>query len=589
MRYSFLIDYNEADFQTKDEKIKDVITLCFIEQPKSLTLPEIKENCLFEYNEDEINNIVRNNKEFLMVGYKDLVKRSFEAFIFKGVFLERLLAASRKINRSINFEELRRITHRLVGIEIKNPKIEEVIKFINKEVKVVHISKRRCYFAFYNFFPEELCVKKNQFGEYYWGFQVDKNYNFESVIETKSQKNKDRDDAILRDRYGLFGKRQTYAVLSKRCKLTRSRICQIIKTSLQKIRRNEDIKNFTFYMINQFENKTICDIKLLNDRCRQVLHSYRNNVNLVNLLRFLNDVYRRKIFIVNESGNYISLNKFGLELFNENKFKLLKSFKGILIDEFYNTFVDYLKEQGFVYLTAEEIKLLFDPIREKCQKRKADKKALIIYALRQLGKPSHYTSITKVVNLLAGEKYKPRNIHATLTLYPKIFVWVGKKGTYGLREWGISKPKPIYHLIYKIVLSEKRPMNFDEIYVKVKETRPFTPKETVQIVLSFEKKLFKLSDGQYVTIRKTARYEDKIKEKIKEEFKKSKEANQIKMFMDCVKNNKDKLKQLNPQLCEKGATYLLKKKEYSKLITLQDVLPKTKLIKGIMLAAKAKI
>lgn len=63
----------------------------------------------------------------------------------------------------------------------------------------------------------------------------------------------------------------------------------------------------------------------------------------------------------------------------------------------------------------------------------------IIFALRRMGEPAHYTAITKTINasLEDGQHVTARAVHAHLMQHRDIFVCVGDRGTYGLREWQV--------------------------------------------------------------------------------------------------------------------------------------------------------
>ena len=80
----------------------------------------------------------------------------------------------------------------------------------------------------------------------------------------------------------------------------------------------------------------------------------------------------------------------------------------------------------------------------------------IILALRRRGEPAHYTAIADAINasLQNGQHVTARVVHTCLMRYPDIFVCVGVRGTYGLREWNEEQGNSAYMDVLTQILQE---------------------------------------------------------------------------------------------------------------------------------------
>ena len=82
----------------------------------------------------------------------------------------------------------------------------------------------------------------------------------------------------------------------------------------------------------------------------------------------------------------------------------------------------------------------------------------VYLALCHIGRPAHYSEIMEVYNTMyPGDISSTRNIHAVLSRYEHGIVWVGKKGTFALAEWGYSRPeKSLHDTVTEVVCAEYR-------------------------------------------------------------------------------------------------------------------------------------
>jgi len=74
-------------------------------------------------------------------------------------------------------------------------------------------------------------------------------------------------------------------------------------------------------------------------------------------------------------------------------------------------------------------------------------------ALREIGRPAHFSEITEVYNCLFPEcPVTERQVHHALGRERYGIVWIGVKGTFALKEWGYERPsKGLYQTVAEIV------------------------------------------------------------------------------------------------------------------------------------------
>jgi DNA-directed RNA polymerase alpha subunit len=109
----------------------------------------------------------------------------------------------------------------------------------------------------------------------------------------------------------------------------------------------------------------------------------------------------------------------------------------------------------------------------------------IVASLRRMNKAAHYTAIANMINetLENGQRVSARAVHTRLMQHPEIFVWVGRRGTYGLREWGIERSTSYVETLTQILRDAGHPLSITEILAALVRVRPYYDEGSVQIVL----------------------------------------------------------------------------------------------------------
>jgi len=165
-------------------------------------------------------------------------------------------------------------------------------------------------------------------------------------------------------------------------------------------------------------------------------------------------------------------------------------------------FKDYLINEEFYFLTEYEFELLYNYYseqHEQCCSKSHLLKNLIVRSLKLIGCPAHYSDITEKVREI-GEKYRNysyNSIHSALNRYNE-FVWVGKRGVHGLKEWGLSPPdKSLEDQIYSILKDSGKPLSKESIAIELSKKRPYFSEPSLNLILGKSDQIIKIPDNLY--------------------------------------------------------------------------------------------
>ncbi len=174
-------------------------------------------------------------------------------------------------------------------------------------------------------------------------------------------------------------------------------------------------------------------------------------------------------------------------------------------------FKNYLINEEFCFFTEDELEILHSYFSEQHRQSRGKRrllKDLIIKSLRLIGCPAHYSDITEKVREIDGEKYRncsPNSIRGALSIYND-FVWVGKRGVYGLKEWGLSSPdKSLEDQIYTILKDSAKSLSKEGIAIALSKKRPYFSESSLNLILSTSDKIIKNQNNLY----RVANKEDK--------------------------------------------------------------------------------
>lgn len=128
-------------------------------------------------------------------------------------------------------------------------------------------------------------------------------------------------------------------------------------------------------------------------------------------------------------------------------------------------------------------------------------------ALRFLGRAAHFEEIANVCNRMFPENRAiTHNWHAALGLASAEalgIVWIGRKGMYGLKEYGYSRPpSDLFEAVAQIVETRftetQRPVSLDFVMAELSKQRRELKRNSVMMALGFNDRLEYLGQDEYV-------------------------------------------------------------------------------------------
>jgi len=130
----------------------------------------------------------------------------------------------------------------------------------------------------------------------------------------------------------------------------------------------------------------------------------------------------------------------------------------------------------------------------------------IIFTLRAIGKPAHYSFVyDKLSELYPQVEISERSVHAHLDrlAHGEFVVWIGKKGTYALKEWGYEKPdKTIFDTIADIVRLQysktQKPVSRLYIESQIGKYRENINPTSFEYAIYFNEEILKVGKNLYI-------------------------------------------------------------------------------------------
>lgn len=178
-----------------------------------------------------------------------------------------------------------------------------------------------------------------------------------------------------------------------------------------------------------------------------------------------------------------------------------------------------LNKDQRLFLSGSDIDLICQRISAyRGQKRVAypsGSRRRIYLALRDLGKPSHYSDIARVHNELFPQVAKTdRIIHAALGRYPDDFIWIGVKGTFALKEWGYKKPsKGLFdsaaEIVKNIYFNSKKPVPLSVIAAEMGKYRQVVNHNSFLFAIHMNPKIQQVSSDLFIPNTKDVQDIDK--------------------------------------------------------------------------------
>ncbi len=348
-----------------------------------------------------------------------------------------------------------------------------------------------------------------------------RDFNPPEVVGSLLKQLTDKEEDILRRRYGLDGKsKQTLEEIGKHYNLTRERIRQIESGAIKRIKK---LKNFT-ELIEPIEYtiKSVLDQNggaLSKEKLMELLFEFSNDT----------PASRQSVaFIISKLLNDQFTSQSGTDQYRSAW--ILPSTSMESIQTILQHIIDIIQEKGQP-TTEKELTQLYkskyqsdtESIDESalmgyitlCQKisqnpfgdygltewgtivpRRMNDKIYLV--LKKEGKPMHFTKIAERINKIHFDNRKayPPTVHNELILNDR-YVLVGR-GIYALKEWGY-KSGVVADVIIELLKKNGRPLSRDEIVKGVLDQR-IVKKNTIHLALTDQNIFKKQSNGKYALV-----------------------------------------------------------------------------------------
>lgn len=299
--------------------------------------------------------------------------------------------------------------------------------------------------------------------------------NPEKFYENNFHTFKQREQEIIESR---FFKNMTLGEIGKKLGVTRERVRQIEARAILKIPRSLVFKIFLAELIRKSGTLLI-------------KNNSNNRIYIKFIKSFLEIPYsflQKQQILFFGMDSPIDLNQLHPYIYSNDTSELTQK-----VQEFYP------------FLSTKDFNTILNIVRRQPIKRTES----VYLALKNIGKPAHFTEIADTHNKLFPDKQLSyHSVHSTLSLYshPDVkkhgIVWVGKKGTYALKEWGYERPnRGLYDAIENIVnrLYKKtgKPVSYNVVLAEISKERVINSNSVI-IALGFHKKLKKVQKNLFV-------------------------------------------------------------------------------------------
>lgn len=463
---------------------------------------------LLEFTNDEINpKILRgallNNQDFIFIKTDDSDHGEYilKSSLFKWFVLLNLHLAEEKIFKisKSKLSLLMSLGLRMEGVWSEPPR--KIIEWaMNLGLLQTGFEENRFVFPISGILsfltPNTLFAIKDQILEDFmqerpWNNSLNEkveNY-LDQVFENISSILGERTVLIIKHRMGLLtGSGETLEQIGQRYGITRERVRQIEKKFWQYA--HHPSRKITFL------KAIICYLML--SKSNLVIDA---NPHGLSLISFLAKWAQIPLGILPFTG----LSIFGLTLDN---FKSLTPPHWSGYDIKFDKVEKELDSDKGIFLAAHDIDLICKRISAyRSQKHRGfplSSRRMIYLALRDLGKPSHYSDITRIHNELFPQVIKTeRIIHATLGRCADDFVWIGVKGTYALKEWGYKKPSKglfdsVDEIVRNIYLKSNKPVAFSVIVSELGKYRQVINNNSLLFAVHMNAKVQEVSNNLFI-------------------------------------------------------------------------------------------
>lgn len=308
------------------------------------------------------------------------------------------------------------------------------------------------------------------------------NYSLKSTVDQMLSTLPDRESRVLQMRFGFRNSgKSTLEEIGREFGVTRERIRQIEVKALRKSRHPVRNRVLLLGLASEFIRSGGSLLMFESDRLP--VHS------------LLRAIFGNKSQYIPELGVGVITD---IDLWNFSDY--LNSDSGHKLD-------DCMLATFLPFLSKADAARLRKPIETHKQKLVASwsRPRMILEALRHLGRAAHFQEIAERCNeMFPGRANTSHNWHAAMDRSERFgIVWIGRKGMYGLKEHGYSRPsKDLFESAADIVerkYSETRqPVSDDVVIEELGKVRRELNPNSVKMALSFSERLTSLGGGKFV-------------------------------------------------------------------------------------------
>lgn len=343
---------------------------------------------------------------------------------------------------------------------------------------------------------------------------------FATLMKNLSQKEQD----VLRRRFGLQGEPETLEEIGRLYKVTRERIRQIENGGIHRIRNGKNFREVMMSVERLLLNMLNTHGGMMEEQAffQEALSHAGNTPEQQRALSFILTELLKHRFERRPGDATLrttwKLRAQALELARETLAELEKIIVAqnapTLRDElvvrfkettFYRNHKTWFTDDVIVSYLSLSARISRNPYGEYglvewgtiVPKRMNDK---IYLVLKKHGKPLHFTEIARLINEAGFDKRRayPPTVHNELILSEQ-YVLVGR-GIYALREWGY-KPGVVADVLVDVLTREQRPMTRDELVEAVLKQR-LVKRNTILLALTNKELFQRLQSGAYDLVQK---------------------------------------------------------------------------------------
>lgn len=325
-----------------------------------------------------------------------------------------------------------------------------------------------------------------------FSFEADWEKLAKEVVFSCPKIKKERERDILFARFGLKGRPKTLQEIGNEYKITRERVRQVVKNSLNKIKKtctSKELKECTEIIYKYIkENGGFVTTDSVFNRFANKTPGQKNGLIFITALS--DKIHQSKASqSIKEGWQTNSKNAHKIQKISEKIIKTLEDHGEPLplsdlvkkIKEKEIHVISALSASNSLMKTKNEMwGLAFWPsINPKSIKEKSK------YILKKHGKPMHYHKLSEEVTRFDNKKVTKQSVHNEL-IKNKEFILVGR-GLYALLEWGYE-PGFVEDVIFLVLKEAGEPLHKDEIIKRVLEKRLV---KSSTIIINLQKPKFK--------------------------------------------------------------------------------------------------